>query len=482
VERWLASGAVVANSGLVHIAALLLAALLTDEHHEEAVNASDRPDSRLHPRVESLALQVSPTDSCTDGARPTVQDERSSDARGGGFEWLLRTIAPARRERLGTALLELYALIGTSPLSTSACGLAEHLAWSPLHPAAALSVAELQIDVVTAAPAAASAAALQATSLLGGVSSLPPLVERLATIQSALRFTDTLAAEAAVAGGDVPAPRLQQLRAKCRLLLRVAWARARCEEAMGNAHASIAHLCECRALLLSSDAADAAVARLAAGTAGAQLMPAADGGTAVSHRALSEGPHASPVRPVPLILPPQAIERASIERAESRQTQLRLLQSALALLQPLRAHAGPCVRAIWPCEVRVRDQLADAEVRPTTELGTLPASLLLLSLLPILTLTLMDGLLLSLLCRAAPLPLRGGMGRCRQVRERVCNGAPRRRRRARNRGHAGLTSGRACASGHVDAFAARLLDWAVSAAPPRNLSVGDVNRRHPCPL
>ena len=191
---------------------------------------------------------------------------------------MLKTTGTAARERLGKSLLKLYdALRGV--------GARQHQL-----PCITLSMIELQLD-----------AALLEGEPSAAASTLHAVVEQLTMLQSTIQHGQY--------GSDK-----RDLKADVRLLLRVRWARARCEEALGEADGSIAHLAECRSLL----------------TYGAPEMT---------------------VRPLPLLHAPQSIELKTVEGAATRQTQQRLVQSAQGLLGRLHVHSWPCVRGEWACEV-----------------------------------------------------------------------------------------------------------------------------------
>ena len=328
VRRWLARAEVGANSGIVHLASLLLTHVLceTDDADDPHDDAKDATDAAGAPNGE---LSMAATSPAVDG-----------------FGWLLRSMPAAHRARLGNRILDLVALMDDGPCRAHGMGSAAAAAaiangggssgcgrW-PL--AVAMSVIELQIAAATAATESARSAAGGGRVFAGD--GLTALADRLAVMVARMRWSQpgpstprTGVRAAGRLGVQLDVQEDEQARcdhvpaSAARLWLRLGWARAQSDELRGRAAASIDSLRACKSLLLHAPA------------------------------------FLGTVRPVPLLGPPCVIEASMLAAAEGRQAERRLLQEAHAALAAVEVQCGACVGGEWVSKLRVKDEAAAGE-------------------------------------------------------------------------------------------------------------------------
>ena len=399
VRTWLASRAVTANSGIMHLAALLFETVLS-----EALPTLLRPAAHGEGHARATADDNGEADKNSEGGGGCDGDGGGDDHGGGGgnrggeagsgWAWLLSSTSAESRARLGRGLLRLEHLLNaTGPTSTDVGTLTEHVDGTPpnLTPCTppviactvldcgiawrgggtlwqaqmVLAVLELELDAAAIAlqptptprtqDAANSGTALAAADVASkGLPAapgrpLPPVsISRQASatlvrLSDRLDYLETmLRSQAAVWPSEA---RQQSYRVLWCLWLRMHWARARCDELRGRAAASINELSACSELLpleppLASESG-------LGGSAAAHEHP--------TKRLCGEGV----VRALPLLLPPLAISAHAIREAEARQTQHRLLQSAQAALRSMHVHTGACAGSEYECELRVGARRAD---------------------------------------------------------------------------------------------------------------------------
>ena len=325
VRRWLARAEVGANSGIVHLASLLLTRVLcetddADDPRDDEAGAAGAPKGELSMAATSPAVD--------------------------GFGWLLRSMPAVHRSRLGNRILDLVALMDDGPSRAHGRGSAAAAAdmaigggisgggrW-PL--AVAMSVIELQIAAATAATESACSAADGGRAFAGD--GLTALADRLVVVEAKMRWAQpgpstprTGARAAGRLGVRLDVQEDEQARCNyvpasaARLWLRLGWARAQSEELRGRAAASIDSLRACQSLLLRAPA------------------------------------FLGTVRPVPLLGPPCVIEASMLAAAEGRQAERRLLQEAHAALAAVEVHCGACVGGEWVSRLRVKDEAAAGE-------------------------------------------------------------------------------------------------------------------------
>ena len=221
------------------------------------------------------------------------------DQDGDGFAWLLQALPSARqRARLGRSILRLHRVLQQrAPLGATPHVMRDGVWAARSGVPLMVSLAELQMQ---AQVPTLEQAELPAESIVA----LRDVSDRLCALHHSVRWGRGRGEE-----GREGAARGESAR----LLARISWARARCEELLGSSEGSIGHLAECRALLKAA-------------------------------------PPPAPLRAVPLLQGPAAshtIDIPRVEETEGRQTQGRLLQAAQGLLRRMYVAGLPCARAEW---------------------------------------------------------------------------------------------------------------------------------------
>ena len=157
------------------------------------------------------------------------------DHDGDGFAWLLQALPSARqRARLGRSILRLHRVLQQrAPLGATPHVMRDGVWAARSGVPLMVSLAELQMQ---AQVPTLEQAELPAESIVA----LRDVSDRLCALHHSVRWGRGRGEE-----GREGAARDESAR----LLARISWARARCEELLGSSEGSIGHLAECRALL-----------------------------------------------------------------------------------------------------------------------------------------------------------------------------------------------------------------------------------------
>lgn len=329
VHDWLATTAVSENSGVLHVASLLMEHLLST--FGQAPSARGDLEAMDDKEIGISVARGDPGGkSITAPAQSALHELPLSLSAGLGQGELLRSMSVARRAELAWALLQVHETFSSSDHGAM-------LAYAPLPVAhtgrsgcavtgcseAAISLVELQLDAAWKGAIVGSGMGIGGGGGDGeqkddgssqGINrrshaSLATLSERMHVLQCTLRWRRH---------ADVPWAHARELH----LLVRLCWAQARCEELRGCAAKSLEWLQSCKELLM--------------------------------HCALET----TPVRPFSLLAAPAAISHCLVADAERRQEEQRLMQAARAALKTMSVHSGLCTASEWISEVRVGDERA----------------------------------------------------------------------------------------------------------------------------
>ena len=357
VRAWLASALVVANSGVLHVAALYFDRVLSPSNGMRSLTSVS----------DAVAVEA---DAAQDGRLMM----RGAGVTGGSFAWLVMAVDSSGRSRLGRAVLQLYeSLTGLDamfPLEDESGHASQTVLGRPMRGAregltlhqleAAVALAELQVDaaVIGCEIPLVTQGRNEATTSEGARRGTPMAFENGSAAQRcraasrdsedanlnhvnvsvcgrrSSKYLHELCNHLGALEGrmkwEVPhhcrrsATDEQRTYSSFTLWVRLLWTRARCEELSGFRDNSIKLLAACRDVL--REFSEFCVTRL-----GQQVVDS--------------------IHPIPLLQPLFAVDDSSLSDAIHRQTEDRVLRQARMQLHGLAVASKARAASEWICEL-----------------------------------------------------------------------------------------------------------------------------------